>query len=115
MSQQTLVLSAAQAAELEALRDHAAQAYLRERAAALLKMAGGMSATAVARGGLLRRRRVHTVLAWLKRYRAEGAAGLTIRPGRGRKSAFFPPERRGSAHRGRASVGAVAPAARPGA
>jgi transposase len=83
-----------QVAELVGLRDRAPQAYVRERAAALLKIAGGASVTAVAQGGLLRRRGVHTVLAWLKRYRAEGVAGLSIRPGRGRKPAFFPPERR---------------------
>jgi transposase len=90
MAQQQLTLSEAQVAELQALRDHAARPYLRERAAALLKIAGGASATAVAQHGLLRRRGLHTVLTWLKRYRAEGRAGLTIRPGRGRKPAFFP-------------------------
>ncbi len=90
MAQQQLTLSEAQVAELQALRDHAARPYLRERAAALLKIAGGASATAVAQHGLLRRRGLHTVLTWLKRYRVEGSAGLTIRPGRGRKPAFFP-------------------------
>jgi hypothetical protein len=90
MSQQRLELTSEQVTELEQVRDHAERPYLRERAAALLKIAGGLSATAVAEHGLLRRRGVHTVLNWLKRYRAAGIAGLTILPGRGRKPAFFP-------------------------
>jgi transposase len=49
----------------------------------------------VARTGLLRPRQPDTVYAWLDRYRAEGIAGLTIRPGRGRKPAFSPSLRDG--------------------
>ncbi|MBI4498638.1 MAG: hypothetical protein HY689_12140 [Chloroflexi bacterium] len=41
---------------LERLRATAPKAYLRERAAALLKVADGMSPMHVARSGLLRRR-----------------------------------------------------------
>jgi len=100
MARVRLALTEAQVAELQGLRDHAARPYLRERAAALLKLAGGASATAVAQHGLLRQRGVHTVLAWLKRYRAGGLAGLTIRPGRGRKPAFFPSDAGGGAHGG---------------
>lgn len=79
--------------ELERLRDHHEKAYVRERAAAVLKVAGGMSIREVARSGLLRKRHAETVCQWLQRYRAEGAAGLLIREGRGRKPAFFPPVR----------------------
>ena len=86
-----LALGGAEERELRALRDRAAKPYLRERAGAILKVAAGRSAAAVARDGLLRRRYPDTVALWLRRYRAEGAAGLAIRPGRGRKPAFSPP------------------------
>ena len=79
------------------LRDTAPKAYLRERAAALLKVAAGMSAAAVARGGLLRRRQPDTVYLWLDRFQQQGIPGLFIRPGRGRKPAFSPSPRRAPA------------------
>lgn len=76
--------------ELEqAVRSHP-KAYVRERAAAVLKVAGGMSAVQVARHGLLRRHSPDSVNLWLNRYAEEGIAGLMVRPGRGRKPAFFP-------------------------
>jgi len=86
-----LLLDARQEQELAEVRNHAPEPYLRERAAGILKVAAGASAAAVARGGLLRARHPDTVRAWLERYRAEGKAGLLIRPGRGRKPAFSPP------------------------
>ncbi len=85
--------SAKQHAELEAARDHHALAYVRERASALLKIAAGQSVRQVALSGLLKRRDPHTLAEWLERYRASGLAGLQVRPGRGRKGAFFPPAR----------------------
>jgi transposase len=85
-----LVLTPTQRTELIHLRDTAPKAYLRERAAALLKMADGMPAAAVARTGLLRPRQPDTVYRWFHRYQQEGVAGLADRPGRGRKPAFFP-------------------------
>jgi len=88
-----LQLSDEQRAELVALRDHHPKAYMRERAAAVLKVAGGMSIRGVACSGLLRRRHAETVCIWLQRYRTEGPAGLEIRKGRGRKPAFSPPLR----------------------
>lgn len=92
----TLDLTATERRDLEVMRDTDPLPYRRERAAALLKIADGQSPTAVARTGLLRRRQYHTVVGWLKRYQAEGLAGLSIRPGRGRKPAFSPslPDRR---------------------
>lgn len=72
------------------LRDHAAQPYLRERAAALLKVDDGHSAAWVAREGLLRPRKPDTIYDWLNRFVLDGVAGLHIRPGRGRKPAFSP-------------------------
>ena len=85
-----LVLSAGQRDELLRLRDYHPKPYLRERAAALLKLADGWSLALVAAQGLLRPRDPETVSAWLARYHAEGAAGLAIRKGRGRKPAFSP-------------------------
>lgn len=86
----TLSLSADQRAALVRLRDHSPLPYLRERAAALLKVAAGGVLKHVARFGLLRPRAEETVAAWLDRYQAEGVAGLGVRPGRGRKPAFSP-------------------------
>ena len=85
-----LALTPEERAALEARRDTGPKAYLRERAAALLKIADGQSAAAVARTGLLRARQPDTVYRWLARFRAAGVAGLTDRPGRGRKPAHFP-------------------------
>ena len=64
--------------------------YLRERAAALLKVADGMPAARVARTGLLRPRKPDTVYAWIDRFIEAGSAGLQIQAGRGRKPAFSP-------------------------
>lgn len=72
------------------MRDHAAKPYLRERAAAMLKIADGQSPHAVSQHGLLRQRKPDTVYAWLNRYQAEGIEGLYIRDGRGRKPAYEP-------------------------
>lgn len=100
MLRSTLFLTPDDRTALEHLQHTAALPYLRERAAALLKIADGQSATQVARTGLLQRRKVSTVCTWLARYQAEGIAGLTIRPGRGRTPAFSPsaPARRRRAH-----------------
>jgi transposase len=88
--QLTLELSKEQRRELEAMRDRHAQPYMRERAAAVLKIADGASGRSVASGGLLRRRRRETVGRWVSRYRERGVDGLKILPGRGRKPAFSP-------------------------
>ena len=76
--------------ELEQLRDKGSKTYLRERAAAILKIASGMSASEVASHGLLKRRQYQTVCHWVRRYQAEGVEGFKIRQGRGRKAAFSP-------------------------
>ena len=95
MPRRQLVLNPTERQELVQMRDYARQPYLRERAAALLKIADGMPAALVARQGLLRPRRPDTVYEWLDRYQATGSAGMKVHPGRGRKSAFSP-----SAHDG---------------
>ena len=83
-------LTPAQQAELVQLRDHAPQAYVRERAAAILKVAAGAAVQTVAASGLLRAREPETVRAWITRDLLEGASGLQVRAGRGRKPAFSP-------------------------
>ncbi len=88
-----LLLTTDERRTLVSLRDHAPKAYVRERAAALLKVADGASAAAVARTGLLKPRHPDTVCTWVTRFRAEGSASLTIRSGRGRHPAFFPSTR----------------------
>ncbi|WP_461367946.1 helix-turn-helix domain-containing protein [Candidatus Darwinibacter acetoxidans] len=85
-----LELSESQYRELTAMRDHHPKPYMRERAAALLKVAAGQSARQVALSGLLRPRDPDTVYGWLHRYQLEGISGLALRPGRGRKPAFSP-------------------------
>ncbi|MEI2781182.1 MAG: hypothetical protein V9H25_07930 [Candidatus Competibacter sp.] len=56
MPRRQLVLSETERQQLVRLRDRARQPYLRERSAALLKIADGMPAALVARQGLLRPR-----------------------------------------------------------
>jgi transposase len=85
-----LTLEEAARITLEEMRDHHPTAYMRERAAALLKIAGGQSVAEVARNGWLRRRHWETVASWLDRYQQQGLAGLSIEAGRGRKPAFSP-------------------------
>ena len=74
----TLQLSPEQRAELEAIRNRDPRAYIREKAAALLKIADGMTPHAVACHGLLRCRDPDTVYGWLDDYELTGT--LKIRP-----------------------------------
>jgi len=86
-----LELTAQEVLDLEEIRDHASKPYLRERAAAILKIAQGDSGREVALHGLLKPHWQDTIYEWVERYRAKGQAGLEIKPGRGRKPAFFFP------------------------
>jgi hypothetical protein len=72
----TLTLTDGQRQELVRHRDHDSRPAVRERCAALLKVAAGQSPYAVARGGLLRPRDPDTVYAWLGYYQDEGLPGL---------------------------------------
>ncbi len=72
----TLRLTDAQRQELLQHRDHDPRPYVRERCAALLKIAGGQSPHAVARQGLLKPRDPDAVYAWLTHYQVAGLAGL---------------------------------------
>ena len=87
-----LTLNETQRKGLAEMRDHAPRAYVRESAAALLKIADGQSGRQVALHGLHKQRDPDTVYDWVRRYRAEGLRGLLVRPGRGRKPAFPPPQ-----------------------
>jgi Winged helix-turn helix len=80
MRRRPLILTDTQHAELVALRDHDHRPYLRERAAALLRIAAGESPYAVARQGILKPRAPDTVYDWLDRYEAQGIAGLIQLP-----------------------------------
>jgi transposase len=84
----TICLTEEQQELLEQIRDTDKRPYMRERAAALLKIAGGMPGRQVALKGLYRPRKPDTVYDWVKGYQAEGIAGLPIKPGRGRKPAY---------------------------
>ena len=85
-----VMLTDQQRAELEETRDHASRPYLRQKAAAILKVSEGKSMSQVGAHGLLRKVQHHAISEWIDRYFAEGLDGLRVRPGRGRKPAFFP-------------------------
>jgi hypothetical protein len=84
-ARRTLTLSAEQRHELEAYRDHDPQPQVRERCAALLKIADGRAPYWVARCGLLKARKPDTVYGWLARYQADGLAGLLAHPHGGKR------------------------------
>lgn len=75
----TLELSPTERQALEDHRAHDPRPYVRERCAAVLKVADGQAAYAVARSGLLRPRDPDTVYGWLRAYEAAGLAGLIAR------------------------------------
>jgi hypothetical protein len=93
-----LELSGRARAELEHVRNHDRRPYLRETAAALLKVADGEPARHVALHGLNRRRKPETVYRWLAKYEAGGLAALVHRP-RGHRG--FPPSAGGGVGRPR--------------
>ena len=76
-TQRSLSLSWTQRRGLEQARDHDPRPYVRERCAALLKIADGAAPYAVAWRGLLKPRDPDTVYAWLAHYLADGLSGLT--------------------------------------
>ena len=86
MRRRTLTLGRSERLTLEQMRDHHPVPYLRERAAALLKIADGMSPHAVALHGLLKKRKPDTIYAWLNAYEQYGICGLYQKP---RRQRFF--------------------------
>jgi transposase len=86
----TICLTPEQQEQLERIRDTDKRPYMRERAAAMLKIAEGTSPRQVALNGLLKPRQPDTIYDWLHRYETEGINGLPVKPGRGRKPAYYP-------------------------
>ena len=76
MKQRTVKLSKTQQKKLERCRDHDGRPDIRERCAAILKIAEGESPHAVAQAGLLKPRDPDTVYGWLDRYEERGLEGL---------------------------------------
>jgi len=83
-------LEPAERAKLErAVKTHP-KPYLRERAAAMVKISEGLSGREVALHRLNRPHAPDTIYDWVKLYRQQGLEGLVIKEGRGRKPAFSP-------------------------
>ncbi len=74
----TICLMPEQQEQLEKIRDTHKNAYMRERAAAILKVAQGMSPRHVALNGLLKTRKPDTVYDWIERFLSEGITGLSL-------------------------------------
>lgn len=86
----SLALSEEQEHELVHAVKHAPKAYVRMKAAAILKVKRGQSMRQVALHGLLHPVAEETVRKWITRYLTDGLPGLRVQPGRGRKPAFSP-------------------------
>jgi hypothetical protein len=84
-----LSLTEDQRQELVRVRDHDPRPSVRERGAAIIKIAEGQSPHRVARSGLLRPRDPDTIYAWLGRYQAEGVAGLIAHPHGGSRGRYL--------------------------
>ena len=89
MARRTLSLTEEQRQELLRLRDHDARPYVRERGAALLKIAAGDTAHRVAKRGLLKPRDPDTLYSWLDLYQASGAQGLIAHPQGGSRGRYL--------------------------
>ncbi len=74
----SLELSPTQRQDLIRYRDHDPRPFVRERCAAMLKIADGVSPHAVAHHGLLKPRDPDTIYRWLRRYDTMGIAGLLV-------------------------------------
>ena len=85
MPRRTATLTDGQRQELTHYRDHDPHPYMRQRCAAILKIADGGAPHAVARQGRLKPRDPDTVDAWLNAYEASGLAGLLARQHGGRR------------------------------
>ncbi len=81
----TIVLTAEQRQALTECRDHHRRPDMRERCAAILKIADGHSPHWGAQQGLLRRRAPDSVYGWLTAYERSGIVGLIGRRHGGRR------------------------------
>lgn len=86
----TLRLDDPQRETLQECRDHHPLPHMREKAAALLKIANGARPAHVARWGLPKPHDPDSIYRWMDRYEQQGIAGLLLRQGRGRKPTFPP-------------------------
>src|SRR5438105_3844623 len=80
MKQLTLELSTEQRTELERIRNTDHRPYMRECAAALLKIAAGQSTHQVAKSALHKERQPDTLYRWLSKYKSGGLAALVHKP-----------------------------------
>ena len=103
-SRRTLRLKTREQRELEHYRNHDARPYVRERCSALLKIAAGETAHAVARQGVLKPRDPDTLYSWLQIYEDEGVAGLVAHQQGGDRRRLL----RGGRGRARGTAGDVA-------
>lgn len=79
VQKRTLTLSDDERRTLVQHRDHHPRPQVRERCAALLKIADGQSPHQVAQQGLLKERDADTVYHWLNLYEREGLDGVVKR------------------------------------
>lgn len=84
----TLSLSEDERGELIEHRDHDPNPQVRERCAALVKIAEGQTAHAVASQGLLKPRDPDTIYGWLNLYQNQGLEGLLSRLHGGQRRRF---------------------------
>jgi len=80
----SLFLEPYQQITLDQMRRHHSIPYLREKAAALLKIADGQSVKEVARNGLLRPHKEDTVRGWVRDYQRSGLGAMYQLPRRKR-------------------------------
>mgnify|MGYP003288935070 CR=1 FL=1 len=92
MKQRSLEVSQEQRKELQHTRNRDHRAYMRECAAALLKIADGQSANSVAQFGLHHKRDPDTLYRWLNKYLSGGLQALVHKPSARR--GFSPSARR---------------------
>lgn len=81
----TLSLTNTQRQDLLSARDHDPRPYVRERCAAIVKIADGHTPQAVAHHRLLKPRDPDTVYGWLSHYQRAGLPGLIARQHGGRR------------------------------
>ena len=81
----TIVLTVEQRRELTECRDHHRRPDMRERCAAILKIADGHSPHWVAQHALLKPRDPDSIYSWLSTYQTQGIVGLIGRRHGGRR------------------------------
>lgn len=79
-----IILNEEEEEELKKIRDKDPKPYFREKAAAILKIASGMSANSVAKFGLLKKRKPDTIYDWLNDWETNGISSFAVQKGRGR-------------------------------